>query len=220
MELKERLNYILKNNTVKPNISEYEFARSVGTYPTKFAEIRSGKVKTLSQDIALEISNLYNVDFKWLLTGEGSMTGEYEDYYKLPIRLDVKASLGDGLVVYNEQPSDYFPITKQFALMLGIEPNKSEIIFASGNSMEPTIEGGDSLLVDLSKTEIHDGRIYCIRYEGQLYAKRLQKLPPNKIKVISDNFSQYDAFYIDFSNELDFDFKIIGEVRWWGRIAK
>ena len=73
MDLKERLEYIRVYNKKKPNISEYEFAKTLNTYPTKFAEIRSGKVKTLSQDIALEISKIYEVEFLWVLTGEGAI---------------------------------------------------------------------------------------------------------------------------------------------------
>ncbi len=71
--LYNRIEYIIKNNSKKPNVSLYEFAKSVGTNPTKFAEIKSGKVKTLSQNIALEISKQYGFSFKWILTGEGEM---------------------------------------------------------------------------------------------------------------------------------------------------
>jgi phage repressor protein C with HTH and peptisase S24 domain len=85
--------------------------------------------------------------------------------------------------------------------------------------MYPTIEGGDCLIVDKSKTDIHDGKIYCVRIEGQLYAKRLQLLPPKTILVISDN-PKYKSFEVDFSKTIDFDFAIIGEVKWWSRVAK
>ena len=85
--------------------------------------------------------------------------------------------------------------------------------------MHPTIQGGDSLLIDRSKTEVHDGRIYCVRIDGQVYAKRLQKIPPATIVVISDN-PKYKSFEINLSAELDYDFEIIGEIKWWGRIAR
>ena len=85
--------------------------------------------------------------------------------------------------------------------------------------MSPTIEGGDSLLVDRSKTTIYDGKIYCVRIEGQLYAKRLQKIPPNTVRVVSDN-DKYRSFEIDLNKISDFDFQIIGEVLWWGRVAR
>lgn len=142
-----------------------------------------------------------------------------DDCLSIPVRGDVTASMGYGVTIYDEKQTGTYQISSKLANDLGINPQKTEMIFASGDSMLPTIEGGDSLLVDLNRKEVYDGRIYCVRIEGQLYAKRLQKIPPTKIIVISDN-QKYQSFEIDFSKQIDFDFEIIGEVRWWGRVAK
>lgn len=138
----------------------------------------------------------------------------------IPVRGDVYASMGSGITVYNENQTATYQISNKLASDIGVNLKNTEMIFASGDSMEPTIMGGDSLLVDKSKTEVYDGRIYCVRIDGQLYAKRLQKLPPNKVKVVSDNKQKYDPFYVDFSKDIDFDFAVIGEIRWWGRVAR
>lgn len=142
-----------------------------------------------------------------------------EDCLSIPVRGDVYASMGYGVTIYDEKQTGTYQISGKLANDLGINPQKTEMIFASGDSMLPTIEGGDSLLVDLNRKEIYDGRIYCVRIDGQLYAKRLQKIPPTKIIVISDN-QKYQSFEIDFSKQIDFDFEIIGEIRWWGRVAR
>lgn len=143
-----------------------------------------------------------------------------EGYTDIPVRGNVSASMGYGLTVYDETQTGTYAISNQLAKDLGINLKKSEIIFAKGDSMEPTIIGGDSLLIDLTRKEVHDGSIYCVRIDGELYAKRLQKIPPQKIKIISDNKEKYDAFYIDLTEKIDFDFDIIGEIRWWGRVAR
>lgn len=142
-----------------------------------------------------------------------------DDCLSIPVRGDVTASMGYGVTIYDEKQTGIYQISSKLANDLGINPQKTEMIFASGDSMLPTIVGGDSLLVDLNRKEVYDGRIYCVRIEGQLYAKRLQKIPPTKIIVISDN-QKYQSFEIDFSKQIDFDFEIIGEVRWWGRVAR
>ena len=142
-----------------------------------------------------------------------------EDCINIPVKGNVIASLGYGITTYNEQQTATYSISKKLADDLGVSKNKTEIIFAQGDSMMPTIEGGDSLLVDLSKTEIYDGKIYCVRIEGQLYAKRLQKIPPDTVRIVSDN-DKYRAFEINLKEVSDFDFKVIGEVRWWGRVAR
>lgn len=138
----------------------------------------------------------------------------------IPIRGNVTASMGYGITVYDETQTGTYAISNKLARDLNANLQESDIIFAKGDSMEPTIMGGDSLLVDKSKRDVYDGRIYCIRYEGELYAKRLQKLPPNQVKVVSDNQAKYDSWYVDFSKPIEFDFEIIGEVLWWGRVAK
>ena len=69
----------------------------------------------------------------------------------------------------------------------------------------------------MSKVEVYDGKIYCIRKDGQLYAKRLQKLSASQLKIISDN-KDYEPIIIDFAKNTDLDFAIIGEVRWAGRV--
>lgn len=142
-----------------------------------------------------------------------------EDCINITVRGDVNASMGYGVTVYDESKTGTYQISKKLANDLGIFPEKTEMIFASGDSMLPTIEGGDSLLIDLNRKEIYDGRIYCVRIDGQLYAKRLQKIPPSKVIVISDN-QKYQSFEIDFSKQIEFDFEVIGEVRWWGRVAR
>ena len=141
------------------------------------------------------------------------------NFIKIPVYGNVTASMGYGITVYDENQTGVYEISQKLAKDIGIIPGKTEMIFASGDSMYPTIEGGDSLLVDHSRKDIYDGKIYCVRIEGQLYAKRLQKIPPNTIVVVSDN-TKYRSFEIDLNGNPDYDFEVIGEIRWWGRVAR
>ena len=203
--------------------------------------------RDVPSEIIIKLANAYGVNPSWLVSGEGNMfsdenkglpidaiRGKYafgmpdeeimklvgkRDFINIPVYGDVSASLGYGITVYDEKQTATYAISKELARDLGIQKLDSKMIFAQGDSMEPTIIGGDSLLVDTSKKEVYDGKIYCVRIDGQLYAKRLQKIPPNKIRVISDNRDKYEPLSIDLKN-LDFDFEIIGEIKWWGRVAK
>lgn len=98
-----------------------------------------------------------------------------EDCISIPVLGEVSASMGYGVTVYNEVQTAIYSISRQLAKDLGVSTSQTEMIFAQGDSMMPTIEGGDSLLVDHARKEIYDGKIYCVRIDGQLYAKRLQK---------------------------------------------
>ena len=184
---------------------------------TKVAEILNVSRQYLStiRDKELSVKNL-NILTEYF----NKNVNKNFDFIKIPVYGNVTASMGYGISVYDENQTGVYEISQKLAKDIGIIPGKTEMIFASGDSMYPTIEGGDSLLIDTSKKEIYDGRIYCVRIDGQLYAKRLQKIPPNTVKVISDNEKKYDPFYVDFSKDINFDFEVIGEIRWWGRVAR
>ena len=142
-----------------------------------------------------------------------------EDCISIPVLGEVSASMGYGVTIYNEVQTAIYSISRQLAKDLGVSTSQTEMIFAQGDSMMPTIEGGDSLLVDHARKEIYDGKIYCVRIDGQLYAKRLQKIPPDTVVIVSDN-PKYRSFEIDLRRCPDYDFEVIGEIRWWGRVAR
>ncbi len=172
------------------------------------------KEKELSNKQIKALESYFNANLQ-----ESKILLVEDDCVNIPVKGDVVASMGYGVIVYNESQTATYPVSRKLVNDLGICKNQTEMIFAQGDSMLPTIEGGDSLLVDHARTEIYDGKIYCIRMDGQLYVKRLQKIPPNTIRVVSDN-SKYRSFEIDFSKNQEFDFEVIGEVRWWGRVAR
>lgn len=175
------------------------------------------KDKDLSIEQIRQIDRYFGTNFEKI--NDGSFSSIDDECVIIPVRGEVKASMGYGVTIYNEQQTATYSVSRKLIRDLGINNSQTEIIFAQGDSMLPTIEGGDSLLVDYSRTDIYDGKIYCVRIEGQLYAKRLQKIPPNKVVVVSDN-PKYRSFEIDLSKQLDFDFLVIGEIRWWGRVAR
>ena len=140
-----------------------------------------------------------------------------DEIMNMPIRGDISASLGGGREVWNETVTEKFAIPKSLMRKIGASEEHSCIINTDGESMYPTIIGGkDQVMIDESKKEIFDGKIYLFRMENSLFAKRLQKLPKNRIKVISDN-PEYESYVIDLNDEST-DFAIIGRVMWISRI--
>lgn len=68
-----------------------------------------------------------------------------------------------------------------------LKPAKLAAMTAKGESMEPAIFDGDSLLIDTSQTEVQDGRVYALWYEGGERVKRLYRLPGGGLRIQSDN---------------------------------
>lgn len=206
---REKQAEFLKNIRKKSNLSQRKFAEKLGKSGAYIAQVEKG-ASALSKEVYDSIIEKYS----------HLAVDNNNDCVAINILGNVNASCGYGVTVYSEEKTGTYEISKKLADDLGIDINSADMIFASGDSMLPTIEGGDSLLVDRTRKEIYDGKIYCVRIEGQVYAKRLQKLPPWKIKIISDNDKKYDSIYVDFSKKIDFDFEVIGEIRWWGRVSR
>jgi phage repressor protein C with HTH and peptisase S24 domain len=229
-------------NLTNAKVNQSDIARALNiTRATVSARVKTSSQVTLEEIEKLE--KVYNVDLKpqklspetveklktqiYALKDElnkmqkfkSDTVEESEDCILLPVRGNLSASMGYGIEIADETSTGFYPIPKILARSLGLSKNLSEYVPAEGDSMLPTIEGGSMLIVDHTRKDVIDGKIYCVRLNNKLMAKRLQFLPPNRINVISDN-PKYKPFEVDLSKELDYDFAIIGEVRWWGTIAR
>ena len=198
--------------TGKANISLRAKTKSQVT-PKELSLLESAYKVRLSDNIRDQILQVYR-DFKDI---KQNFEAGLNEFVNLPVKSEVNASMGYGVEVINENQTGTYAFSKKLLSDIGANPKYSDVIFGSGNSMEPTIYGGDALLVDKSRREINDGRIYCIRQDGQLKIKRLQKLSKTKLKIISDN-KDYEPITLDFTKDTDEDFEVIGEIRWCGRV--
>lgn len=93
--------------------------------------------------------------------------------------------------------------------------NDLVVLTVDGDSMEPTLRQGDSVLVDMSqqRAQQQDG-IYVIRTDGGLQVKRVASNPvTGRITIISDN----KDFYPPFTDLLPDQVTVLGRVLWLGR---
>lgn len=219
MLLDEKINDL--QNLTKRRITKLEIAKILGLGGAQAVLNRINRKQELKEFEIIKLDDAFeneiNTNKKTFIS---SNIDKDVDCVDLPVRGNLSASLGYGVEIIDETQTGVYSVSKKLIRDVGANQKYTDFILCEGDSMYPTIEGGALLMVDRSKTEIFDGKIYCIRLNNNLMAKRLQFLPPNKVKVISDNKEKYDAFYIDLSQELDFDFAIVGEVKWYGTIVK
>jgi phage repressor protein C with HTH and peptisase S24 domain/transcriptional regulator with XRE-family HTH domain len=143
---------------------------------------------------------------------------EYEDelpageFVMVP-RLDVSLSAGHGNgtsqveIHFNEAQPQAF--RAEWIRQQHLKPRKLAAMTASGDSMEPTIHDGDSLLIDTGQVEPRDGRVYALWYDGGERVKRLFRLPGGGLRIESDN-QRYRA--IEIGPEYTGHVRIIGRV--------
>lgn len=104
-------------------------------------------------------------------------------------RLDIHLSAGSGrdqveIELTKDNPQAF---RTEWIRQQRLKPNKLAAMRASGDSMEPTVFDGDSLLVDTSQTSVSDGKVYALWYDGGERVKRLFRLPGGGLRIKSDN---------------------------------
>ena len=108
-------------------------------------------------------------------------------------RFDIRAVGGQGEIVQHEQVLDVLAYRADYIKgELGVSAENLAVISASGNSMEPLIHAGDSLLVNLADKKLTSDGVYIINYDGGLLVKRVEvRLDSEMIVLKSDNKAEY-----------------------------
>ena len=211
MTLDELLEYL--QNLINDNVTQKDIADALGVSKQAISNKRDNNYIFKE----FEIKKITN----YIVTKKGKQKSiDTDDCVSIPVRGNLSASLGQGIEIIDENKTGAYLVSRKLMRDVGANLQNTDFVPCEGDSMFPTIEGGALLMVDRSKKEIFDGKIYCVRLNNNLIAKRLQFIPPCSVKVISDNKEKYDPFYVDLSKTLDFDFEIIGQVKWYGTIVR
>ena len=139
---------------------------------------------------------------------------QLSDFALIP-RLRAEASMGGGAECHSDDEIiGHLAFKNVWLQKKRLNPRFLALVDAIGDSMSPTICDGDLLLVDLRQKEPMDNRIFVIRMNQQLYAKRLQYRPGQKLVVHSDNphTPEFDMDSVEYDG-LD----IVGRVVWAGK---
>ncbi|MFN3881897.1 MAG: XRE family transcriptional regulator [Nitrincola lacisaponensis] len=167
------------------------------------------------------IVNATGVSAKWLLTGLGvafdkpnqTSDSSIEQEFALIPGYSVQVSAGSGAFPDSEQPSRRLAFRHKWLRFRGLNEKDLVLVFAKGDSMEPTIEDNNTLMIDTSQRELNDGSIYVIRTNDHLIVKRVQRLLNQALLLISDNRS-YQPIQVNLGTD---DLQVIGRVVWIGK---
>ena len=131
------------------------------------------------------------------------------------MRVPVRAAAGAGAIPGEETAKPYFGFDERWLKGLtGSSADKLSIIRVEGDSMTPTLNAGDDILVDSGDAldRLRDG-IYVLRVEDALVVKRLALHPVGRrVTVQSDN-----PAYPDWPDCSLADMHCVGRVIWAGR---
>lgn len=137
---------------------------------------------------------------------------ELDDYVMIP---KVSAVAGAGASLETDgNVLGMYAFRRDFLRREGINCKKSVLMMVRGDSMEPLLKDGDTILVDQNCNMPADGQIFVVGLGDELMVKRLQKTS------LGWNICSLNQGYTPISVEGDQeDFRVYGRVRWFGRVV-
>ena len=223
--------------------TETELGRSLGIKQESIAVAR--KRKQLPPRWFVDIYFRFGISVDWILSGTGPMKrgeapaghGEIateerclspEDFVTLPLLESWVRGGPEGEIIY-EGIADHYPFKRWWIEQLvGASAERQQkllLVKVRGDSMSPTINHGELVMVDTHEAErinIRTGDIYLvIMPDGGAVIKRLAtgKDDDGKYRLIcmSDNVSSYRPFDFLLDRGKKIQDYVLGRVRWCGK---
>jgi len=221
----------IKEERKKRRWSQADLGVKVGVSQAAISEIERDVPK--SSGLVIPIAKAFKVDVSYLTDGKENISKQIADnsdiiiiggdrhgqvadpkeYVMIP-RYDVRGSCGEGIDINEVNIVDGMPMPVAWIRAQNLpEAHLLAVIEASGDSMQPTIEDGQTLIVNTVDTDPKSTKIYLICIDGKLFIKRLIYTPTGWImRSDNPNKNNHPDFVIE-SESLD-NIDIQGRVVW------
>ena len=189
---------LIAEKSFKNNYSE--FARAVGVAQASLARWVKGEADPSRMNL-IKIADASGVNLEWLALGVGDMDGVEPQSKKSEVNLiasndetfsviedcrEVRISAGGGGFNDEYNPYQTTKVEKAWLDSRRLKAEDCAMFLVSGDSMYPTLKDGEEIIVDRSKKELKDGKIFVLNNEGAMLVKKVQ-ITYNGITLISQN---------------------------------
>jgi len=159
----------------------------------------------------LQLSKEFGLNPEWIETGIGEKFMRHDEdatFEKIP-KVKARLSAGGGSFDVRDEIEGFYSFKKEWVRKRGVS-NRMVLMDIFGNSMEPELKDGDTVLVDQSQKAILAGAVYAVGIDDTVMVKRVEK-HPNKLVLLSNN-ETYSPIFLQ-GHEID-TARIIGKVIW------
>jgi phage repressor protein C with HTH and peptisase S24 domain len=213
-------------------MNQEDFAKKIRISQGYLAKVENG-TNIFSRKVINRIANEFGVSVVWLETGEGQAPfmqkrepGEGDDkgypgdqmiresdYFLIP---PYPQKSGEGMISEKGLYVKIMPLKSWVQNALQVNPDNLSMLLVEGESMSPTFNPGDILIIDQSrgKENLEEGFYLIILNGSSPLLKRLQPMLEGKIRIISDN-PRYESMII--SPEEAEEIRIMGKIIWQAR---
>lgn len=170
-----------------------DLARAVSVSDNAIYKWVSGRGQPSMMSL-VNLSKAAGVSVEWLATGRGAPTKAKSDLHVseptevIPMPRHSLRTASARVALPNQQIVDYLSFRSDWLQrVLNVDLRSIALVEVIGDSMSPTADEGDVVLIDLRETRFrHDG-VYVLRTGSDLAVKRLQRQPDGALLIRSDN---------------------------------
>lgn len=203
-----------------PHKSKSGLAKACGIRPASVTDWFNGRTKTLSYENAVRAAAYLHVNAKWLASGSEEMlspsVGAFSPYSELEEgfveipEYSVRFSAGPGnMVIEPVEGAAKARYRESWFQERQINPENCKRFKVHGDSMEPFLWDGDTILVDCAPQEIVSGKVYAFSLYGEMRVKILRPLMRGiQVKSLNPDFPDEVLMPEDLET-----FRLIGRVR-------
>jgi len=191
--------------------TQNELASVLGVNRSAVTQAR--KKDSIPDKWILKLFRLYGLNPDWLESGMGDAfvsRGRHDSLSQVPVpKVKARLCAGGGSFEADAEVTGYCSFQSRWLEKKG-EPSKMVLMDIFGNSMEPEMKNGDTVLIDQSQKNILAGAVYAVGVEDTIMVKRVEK-HPHRLVLLSDN-TDYAPIYL--TAEDSGSVRIIGKVVW------
>lgn len=188
-------------------------SRLLGRNPAYMQQfIKRGVPRRLAEDDRRILARYFGIGEE--LLGGPANPGQAPGAFVTVPRLSIDASAGPGAVAGAEQPVSTLAFRADWLRQLAGSPEKLSVIQVTGDSMLPTLNDGDEILVDASDgpDRLRDG-IYVLRVDDMLIVKRIAMNPTGRNFTVQSDNPAYPAWENCSAGSI----AVVGRVIWVSR---
>lgn len=200
-----------KNERKRLNLSQEGLATLIDVSESTIKRWESG---TAIPSDKLALCREQGFDIVYILLGKrveeiANPNSQFENEFDLVNVYDVEISAGHGSICTEDtKPVSRLAFRKDWLHKRGFFSKDLIIVYATGDSMMPTIQDKEPLLVNTIDKSLTDGFIYVIRNGENFWVKRIQRQLDGSLLLISDN-KTYPPMQLDLNEASDFE--IVGK---------
>jgi phage repressor protein C with HTH and peptisase S24 domain len=204
----------IKEARLGAKLTQKELARRVGMAQASLSELETGESQ--STTLVASLAAALGVSALWLETGKGQMGEGAGASAPLDSVLDlipgakrvhasgpddptmtqimkVRLKVQAGITGFQTEPEHYEGETQgvptMWILREGLRKDALLSIIVRGDSMEPNLHEGDTIVVNTADKQLASGAVYVVNYEGEVVVKRLLR-DAGQWWLTSDNLDQ------------------------------